>query len=144
MSAQIPEELIFEGENHQMFTEPLEDYREQGGELPEFDFSMTCLSRRYVGTWEIVNESLYLIAIKGQLKVGGVTNLRKVFPGCGARVFADWYSGTIRLPQGRVLQREYLGYCDTYERDLLLEFERGVLKKKTIKTNGTARAKWSP
>lgn len=135
MSAQTPEELIFEGEKHQMFTEPLEDYREQGGKLPEFVFSMTCLSRRYVGTWEIVNDSLYLIAIHAELASGEAADLEALFPGCGATVFADWYSGTIRLPQGKVLKREYIGYCDVYERDLLLEFEKGVLKTRNTRTN---------
>jgi|688.fasta_scaffold1007372_1 hypothetical protein len=95
MSAQIPEQMIFEGGKHQMFTEPLEHYREQGGKLPEFVPHMTSLDRGYVATWEIVNGNLYLIAIKGELEIGGAANLKEIFPGCSGPVFAHWYSGTI-------------------------------------------------
>ena len=39
----------------------------------------------------------------------------------------DWYSGTIRLPQGKLLNYVHGGYGSTYEQDVLLHIEQGVL-----------------
>ena len=136
MTAQISEELFLEGETHQMFTTPLDEYCALGWALPKFAPSpTTSLGRGYVGTWEVIDDRLYLIAINGKLKTGQAASLEAVFPGCGERIFSHWYSGTIRVPQGKILEYVHAGFCSTYERDLLLEFEKGVLKTRTIKTN---------
>ena len=53
-------------------------------------------------------------------------------------MFAHWYSGTIRIPQGELLEYVHGGYASTYERDLLLELERGVVKNVHVRQNGLA------
>jgi len=53
MTAQIGEELHYEGRVVTMYSEPLGDYFVLGGARPEFDFNCTALWRGYVGTWEI-------------------------------------------------------------------------------------------
>ena len=123
MTAQISEKLFFEGEKHAMCTNPLGDYCALGGELPRFASNCTALWRGYVGTWEIINDRLYLIELHGELESGQDADLETVFPGYGERVFAHWYSGVIRLPQGKMLEYIHMGYGSTYERDLLLEFD---------------------
>ena len=47
-----------------------------------------------------------------------------LFPG-KKKIFADWYSGTLRIPQGEILDRHPMGHFSTYERDLILEFKEG-------------------
>ncbi len=121
-----------------MCTNPLGDYGALGGELPKFSSNCTALWRGYVGTWEIVSDRLYLIELHGELKSGEDATLETVFPGYGDRVFAHWYSGIIRLPQGKMLEYVHMGYGSTYERDLLLEFEKGVLISRQIKVNGVS------
>jgi len=138
MTAQISEKLLFEGEKHAMCTNPLSDFRALGGELPRFASNCTALWRGYVGTWEIVSNRLYLIELNGELESGEDATLETVFPGYGDRVFAHWYSGIIRLPQGKMLEYVHMGYGSTYERDLLLEFEKGVLTSRRIKVNGVS------
>ena len=138
MTAQISEKLLFEGEKHAMCTNPLGDYCALGGELPRFASNCTALLRGYVGTWEIINDRLYLIELHGELESGQDADLETVFPGYGERVFAHWYSGVIRLPQGKMLEYVHMGYGSTYERDLLLEFEKGVLISRRVKVNGVA------
>jgi hypothetical protein len=81
---------------------------------------------------------LYLIGLNGSLEGGRKASLETVFPGFSRRVFAHWFSGKIRLPQGRQLEYVHMGYGSTYERDLLLTIERGVVTQQTIKQNGTA------
>jgi len=141
MTAQISEKLLFEGEKHAMCTNPLGDYSALGGELPRFASNCTALWRGYVGTWEIINDRLYLIELNGELESGQDADLETVFPGYGQRVFAHWYSGVIRLPQGKMLEYIHMGYGSTYERDLLLEFEKGVLISRHVKVNGVAEDK---
>lgn len=138
MTAQISEKLLFEGEKHAMCTNPLGDYGALGGELPRFASNCTALWRGYVGTWEIIGDRLYLIELSGELDSGHEADLETVFPGYGERVFAHWYSGTIRLPQGKMLEYIHMGYGSTYERDLLLEFKKGVLTSRRVKVNGVA------
>jgi hypothetical protein len=138
MTAQISEKLLFEDEKHAMCTNPLGDYAALGGELPRFASNCTALWRGYVGTWEIIGDRLYLIELSGELESAQEANLETVFPGYGERVFAHWYSGTIRLPQGKMLEYIHMGYGSTYERDLLLEFKKGVLTSRRVKVNGVA------
>ena len=61
-----------------------------------------------------------------------------MFPGYPERVFAHWYSGRIRVPRGKLLKYVHAGYASIYERDLLLDFERGVLVASMEKHNGVS------
>lgn len=138
MTAQIPEKLIYHGEQMEMLTEPLIQYFELRGEQPNFHAPMTALWRGYVGTWEILNDRLYLIDLGGTLESGAIASLRTVFPGYADRVFAHWYSGTIRVPQGELIEYVHAGYGSVYERDLLLDVERGIVQSTRVKQNGIA------
>ena len=60
-----------------------------------------------------------------------------MFPGYGERVFAHWFTDTVRLPQGKQLKYVHMGYGSTYERDLLLRFSRGELIERSVRKNGT-------
>ena len=126
MTAQIGERIIYEGEEHSMCEEPLFSYFHLGGKQPKFGLTSTALWRGYVGTWEVLDDRLYLVALEGSLEDGSAANLETVFPGFPTRVFAHWYSGTIRIPQGKLLDYVHMGYESVYERDLLLTFDNGV------------------
>jgi hypothetical protein len=138
MTAQFSERLRYEGEDLSMCTNPLGDFFAMGGLNPGFESNCTALWRGYVGSWEIVDGRLYLINISGTLEGGGEASLASVFPEFPDRVFAHWYSGTIRIPQGKMLEYVHMGYGSTYERDLHLEIERGVITNTTVRENGTA------
>ncbi len=79
-----------------MCTNPLSDYFAMGGANPGFESNCTALWRGYVGSWEIVDERLYLIGISGTLEGGVEASMTTMFPDFPDRVFAHWYSGTIR------------------------------------------------
>ena len=103
MTAQISEGLIYECQQLSMCTNPLGDYFAMGGDRPRFENNCTALWRGYVGTWEIVDGRLYLTELRGDLEGGGEASLATIFPDYPDRVFAHWYSGTIRIPQGKLL-----------------------------------------
>jgi hypothetical protein len=138
MTAQIGEKLNYEGREVSMCSEPLGVFFALGGHSPEFEFTCTALWRGYVGTWEIVNDRLYLISLSGTLKDGSDATLETVFPGYPDRVFAHWYSGTLRIPEGAQLEYIHMGYGSTYERDRFLRIEKGVLVGCHVRQNGYA------
>lgn len=138
MTAQISERLIFEGQQVALLSNPLNGYFELGGRDPGFQSTSTALWRGYVGTWEITGERLYLVALSGLLKSGQEANIESVFPGFPDRVFAHWFSGTLRIPQGKRLAYVHRGYGSSYERDVLLTLQNGVVVAQEVRHNGQA------
>ena len=136
MTAQFSEALKYEGQEVSMCTQPLGDYFEFGGERPDFEINCTALWRGYIGTWEIIDNRLYLVGIDGKLKDGSEVTLKSIFPGFPDRVFAHWYTGELRIPDGKILEYVHMGYGSIYERDLLLTIEKGVLIDTNVRQNG--------
>ena len=141
MTTQFGENLHYDGREMSMSTNPLDDYFSLGGFNPGFgqDWPLDCtaLWRGYIGTWEIRDGRLYLIAINVMPGSRVCANLETVFPGYPERVFAHWYTGTLRVPQGKVLKYVYMGYQSTFESDLLIDVERGVVVNILIRENKT-------
>ena len=136
MTAQISEKIIYEDERHAMCTNPLDEFLSLANLDIEFQSNSTALWRGYVGTWEIKGDRLYLIELSGSLKNGSKAALETIFPGFPDRVFAHWFTGEIRLPQGKMLNYVHMGYGSTYERDLLLKIEGGMVVGSTVRVNG--------
>lgn len=127
MTSQVGERLIYEGHEVSMCSEPLRDFFSLGGKQPEFAKARTSLWRRYLGTWEIVNDQLYMVRLTGKLEDGSEATLETVFPGYPDRVFAHWYSGKLRIPEGKELEYVHMGYSSIFERDRFLMIEKGVV-----------------
>jgi hypothetical protein len=53
----------------------------------------------------------------------------------GTPVFADWYSGELRIPEGEMIQYVHGGYGTTYERDRLILIERGRFVRSWVRKN---------
>jgi len=136
MTAQFPETLHYDGRKLSMCTEPLNDYFAFANITPNFASNCTALWRGYVGEWEINDGRLYLIRLSGTLEDGTEASLGSIFPEFLERVFAHWYSGIIRVPQGKILEYVHMGYGSTYEDDLLIEIEKGVVTTTTVQHNG--------
>lgn len=132
MTAQVSETLIYSGKELMMFTTPLDPYLRATG--LNFVSPHTACWRGYEGTWEIKgaepNEGLYLVALQAYRSYEDIANLEDVFPGYPDGVFAHWFSGEIRLPQGNLLKYIHGGYASTYEYDLFLEIKKGLLINK--------------
>ena len=135
MTAQISEILHYQGRKQRMCTEPLGDYFELAGIEPRFEVSCTALWRGYVGEWSVIEGRLYLIGITGTLEGDTPASLETFFPGFPDRVFAHWYSGQVRLPMGQQLEYVHGGYGSTYEQDLLIDFDQGVVSQTTLRHN---------
>ena len=144
MTAQIAEKLLYKDKRVAMCTNPLSEYFAMGGFNPRFQSTSTALWRGYVGGWEIVDDRLYMVSLDGILEDGTDASLETVFPGFPDRVFAHWYSGTLRIPQGKQLEYVHMGYASKFEQDLFLDIERGVLMADRVNHNGIAESDDAP
>lgn len=140
MTAQVAETLIYLGEHMSMCSQPLADYFMMVGARPSFETKSSACWRGYTGTWEIVDDRLYLIELRGVLEDGSAVALKTVFPDFPLRVFANWFTDVIRIPQGALLDYVHMGYGSTYERDLLIRIARGLVKDVRVRENGRAAA----
>lgn len=129
MTAQVHENLILDGEKTSMaFCPPLpendprvtklkDDEIDDGGII----FSTACW-RQYIGTWEIKDNKFYLVSLNGRYKISENTP-----------ILADWFTGTLRIPQGEMLHYVHMGYGSVFERELHIKIENGIVtKSKTI------------
>ena len=126
MTKQISETLLYEGETAKMHIPPLHDYFTLAGIAPNFSAPHSALWRGYVGRWEIIDGRLYLVGLKGTFWDRTEVSVATFFPDFPDRVFAHWYSGTIRITLGTTLEHVHEGFASTQARDVVLEVERGV------------------
>ena len=137
MTTQIPDVLILDGEKHKMASLPLEEYRRKRGvRLPTLPRNCSALWRGYIATWELCEGRLYLADINTTTFSEVDLKLKDFFPDCGTRVFARWFSSTLRVPQGEIIQYIHGGYCGgIHEQDLNLRFRRGMLVNREVVKN---------
>ena len=57
---------------------------------------------------------------------------------------ADWFTGVLRCPSGAVVEQAYGVHESTFERDLFLRMECGVLLEEWEVVNGVAQAESEP
>jgi hypothetical protein len=138
MTAQIPDRIIVYGEAMPLCTTPLCAYFDLVGNKPALEPVSSALWRAYIATWEILGERLYLVGIEATFRAGRYAMLDDFFPGFPERVFAHWYSGVLRIPQGALLQYAHAGFASQTERDLLIDVEAGMVIGRTTRVNGIA------
>jgi hypothetical protein len=132
MTAQVAETLYLRGERLMLFTCPLESYWEQHPPRPALASPNTACSRGYVGTWEIADGDLYLI---GLAETADAITVETIFAASGGRVRADWFTATLRCPQGECIDPFHGDFLSTYERDLLIEIDHGRVVSERVQQN---------
>ena len=82
----------------------------------------TACWRRYVGSWEIKDERLWLIGLTGAWHLEGQEPL-----------WAEWFSGVLRVPTGPLLQYVHQGFSSVYAEELLITVENGrVVRRERV------------
>ena len=133
MTIQAGDILSYNGEKTTIATEPLKPYLKTRSDV-SFIYKSTALVRGYIGTWEIRNKKLYLISLLGFVDNNEKVDLNYLFPN-KTEVFADWFSGDIRIPEGELLEKINLGYASVFEKDRILTIKEGILISETVKNN---------
>ncbi len=75
-----------------------------------------------ISAWELRGEKLYLTHLSGLYRMTTEESQ-----------FARWYSGELIIPEGNVMEPDYVR--SKYERDLHLHFENGILMGTTMYYN---------
>jgi hypothetical protein len=111
-----------------------ESYSRNGAPRPNFTFRSTANWRGYIATWEIDNGVLYLRDINASID-GSEAGMEEVFPGQVGRIEAKWFTGQLRVPQGKLLKYVHGDYLSVYERDLIITVEAGKVVKVEVIDN---------
>lgn len=139
MTAQCSEKLSYLGFDLPMATCPLSVYFQllRAPVDSEFARDNTSLHRGYIGHWKIIDHRLYLSSLHGELNSGEALRLEMIFPGFPDLVFAHWYTGTLRIPRGRMLEYKHSGFGSLYEYDLMILIDEGRVKRLCVINNET-------
>ncbi len=135
MTAQVSDTIHFQGKERRLFSTPLDAYLQANPSVPEFVVEVTCNWRGYWAKWVIEDDRLYVTEIKGKQRSSQTpASLQTVFPGAGDRVFAEWYSGELHLPQGEVLRRRNSGFGAVHDEHLVLMVDKGRVVGSRVNT----------
>ncbi len=130
-TGQVADILIFRADTMLLFSNPLEQYLDQKAERTlcaiDLKWTSTACYRGYQATWEVVNDSLFLLSVQRGCysKVPEYFDLTEEFG--YVRVFAGWFSGDVLAPKGTQIHYVHSGYDSFYERELILSFKQGRL-----------------
>lgn len=88
----------------------------------------SALAKRYHAKWEIKNGHLYLNWVSGASFEDNLVN---------SPIPANWFSGSINVSQGKVIDERNMGYFITYEGEFLISIENGAVISSNLKNNTT-------
>ena len=142
MAAQLADIIIVDEEKMELYSNPLELYwTKRRRTRPSFHKSESC-SRGYVATWVIRDKQLFLVDIEGMVDrpiflFGSKPvkcSLKNIFSKSGPQgVKAEWFSGKLRVPRGKMTQYEHSGYDSRFEREMIITIDQGnVIKVITL------------
>ena len=131
-TTQFSDILYLNGQKHSLDSLPLEPYYGPGNPRPKFRAPNTATWRGYIATWEIEEGVLYLKAIRAWTDQGEV-GLPALFPGQKAPVAATWFTGKLKVPQGKVLKLAVPH--PIYEKYLMITVEKGRVVSQEVVDN---------
>ena len=139
MTAQVPDEIIYEGETLALLSNPLENYQGPSKAKLKFYPPHTANWRGYVAVWQIQGNQLFLIDISGQLADRTPANFKDVFVEIDGdkKLPATWYSGTLRIAKGELIKYVHMGYYSTYEQELFITIENGIVTNTFLVDNSS-------
>ena len=124
MTAQMCDKINVENQEYLLYSEPLESFWNEFKPKPDFEPPHTACWRGYITSWKVEDSKLFLTGIETENEN---LELEKVFPGKNTPLFADWFSGELRVPKGEMTQYIHMGYESKYESDLFLIVDNGLV-----------------
>jgi hypothetical protein len=121
-TTQFSDILYLDGQKYFLDSLPLEQYYGPGNPRPKFRAPNTATWRGYIATWEIDRNILYLKAIRAWT-CRGELGLETLFPGRKSPIAATWFTGKLKVPQGKILKPAVPH--PIYEKYLLITVEKG-------------------
>jgi hypothetical protein len=137
MTEQIPDTIRLAGRELPMHSFPLDAWFAHSGRRSPFNSEDSHHWRGYIATWEMHADRLYLVKLRSHLADGRTGNLGDLFPGFPDRVFAHWYSGELRIPQGKEIGYIHAGFGPIHESTLCLAVRKGVVTGRRVDATDT-------
>jgi len=140
---QIPDIIVYHGKEYELWhSYPMESFfKKYPDKHPKKDLShSTALKRGYLATFEMKGDQLYLKDIglrdgerrneRGINSPNWKSVMSEVFPN-QTLVKINWVTGLFVLPAGKKIEgpKAYVDYSSTYEKYIVLEMEKGILKR---------------
>jgi hypothetical protein len=136
MTVQSPESLVLDGQKHYLMCFPplpeshpriIDRHVDPAGR-------MTACWRGYHGTWQITEGRFYLVGVSGRYELQG-----------GELLFADWFTGTLCVARGEIIERTLIGFGAVFEEELHIDIEDGIVTEtRVIDNRGKQRNAWEP
>jgi hypothetical protein len=128
MTAQTPDRIVIDGEEHELLATPLDRLLGQLPNVPELVAPHTANWRGYVARWRVADGQLVLDDVRGwvgedRIEVGPAA----VIPGVDLPRVASWVTDTLRVGVGEQVRHIHAGFESRYERELLLDVDRGAV-----------------
>jgi len=139
-TAQQGDILLIDGKKYSIHTNPLEGFLVKNPERRPHGSVMSSANwRGYIATWEIRDGQLLLKDV--EVLVGKDQSSRLEYPGSSygyrsvlsevfperSAIVADWFSGHIIVPTGKLTHYVHMGYASTYDRYLILKVRGGAV-----------------
>lgn len=163
-TAQSADWLIYEGRFFRIADDPLDTFPWPNDKRPWFEIAPGVQStgnyRGYLAIWEIRDGRLFLAGLDAWMEKPDDekhkfdekdektwtwspdddkerVNLKRAFASRfkEGRIFADWFTGVVRIPDGKMLKYVHFDHASTFERDILLHFEAGMLRRSEVRQN---------
>lgn len=129
-TAQQPDVLLIDGKEHALNTNPLQAHLEaKGWQPPKEGLISSANWRDYIAEWAVADGQLLLkdVTILVESKdeeMARKSILADLFPG-KTKIVADWYTGALIVPDGKMVQYVHMGYGSTYEHYQVLRVSSG-------------------
>ena len=133
MCIQIKDIIFVKGIKYDLYTTPLISYWNRRHPKPQIRLTNSTCWRGYVASWEVSDDSLYLIDIIYYSQKGDL-GLDYLFPQNTGKIKADWYTGGLKIPLGNELFREHME-DPVYDSDWFLSIKKGSVISQLYKAN---------
>jgi hypothetical protein len=134
-TAQIPDTLLLLGETGPIFSAPLlpivEDKQYYSRIRPFLGEDGACSAswHGFRANWSIESDQLILLSIQSEPCSDRPKSipLGAIFIGRTEPFIADWYTGRVILPKGKILKEDLFSRRHLYERYRVFQIERGLV-----------------
>jgi hypothetical protein len=137
MTAQRRDSIIINNKEYSIYNYPLESYWKSIKKKPELSSFTTNLNRGYYAKWLIENKKLYIIDFYGEsiifINSENTTfkmaeyNLNDIFLNMEKKIWAQWFSGLITIPQGKIIDYQHSNKGAVFEYKTSLIIENGIV-----------------
>jgi hypothetical protein len=115
MNTQVREQLVLNGAKISIDFYPglPQDHPRIVNLRPSQTWCSACW-RGYIGSWEIKDQRLYLVGLRGNYELRGEGPL-----------FADWFTGTMKVTEGEVVRHEQPRHRPVFEQETHIDIDLG-------------------